>query len=149
MLVEIYDLSDTKLGTIDTVSKWNSIARLDRAGTFSFPMPSSDSKYGDLISHKRIAKCYRIIDNTRTLVGIGVIDETNISISAGDKGTEAIVAGDDLLRELTNTSVGFLKIESAGSGTTSAPADIIAEAPAGWTLDTVTGYNSTSASVYA
>jgi len=149
MLVEIYNTSDVKQGTIDTVTAWNSTAKLDRAGTFSFTMPVADDKYSDLVTHKRIAKCYRIVGGSRTLVGAGVIDETSIALKTGKNGTEVDVSGDDLLRELTNTSVGFLEIESGGSGTTSAPADIIALAQAGWTLDTVTGYNSTSADVYA
>jgi len=132
MLVEIYNSSDTKLGTIDTVTSWNSNAKLDRAGTFTFTMPASDTKYTDLVAAKRIAKCYKIVGGSRQLVGAGVIDATDITIKTGDRGAEVTVSGDDLLRELTNTSVGFLEIESSGSGVTSAPSEIIAEAQAGW-----------------
>jgi hypothetical protein len=59
-----------------------------------------------------------------------------------------VVGGDDLLRELTYRQVGNLVIDDgAGGADTSGPADIIALAPSGWTLDTVNGYNATAKSV--
>ena len=88
MLVEIYNTSDVKQGTIDTITSWNNTAKLDRAGTFSFTMPVADNKYSDLVTHKRIAKCYRIVGGSRTLVGAGVIDETSIALKTGKNGTE-------------------------------------------------------------
>lgn len=149
MLVEIYNASDVKQGTISTVQSWSNSAKLDRAGAFSFTMPSTDPNAA-LVVAKRVAKCYRIVGGTRQLVGAGVIDSKSMTIETGKRSPSLIVSGSDLLRELTNTSVGFLEItDGSGSGATTAPADIIAFAQAGWTLDVVTGYNSTATSVYA
>ncbi len=150
MIVEVYDSADARQGTIASVTNWRSSSRLDRAGTFSFPMPATDGK-STLIAAKEVVKIFKIINDTRTQVGAGVIDKDQMSPEGGERGTMLTVAGDNLLRQLTDVSVGFLEIsDGSGGGATTALADIMAFAPAGWALATGNpGYATTAATVYA
>lgn len=142
--VEEADL--TRLGEIRSVLAWESEDPLDRAGKFRFQMPATDSK-AELLSEKRIVRCYTVINNTVTQVGSGLIDKIEVQLGAG--GTSLLaVEGDNLLRELTNRQVGSLSIDdSSGGPADTGPADIIAYAPSGWALDTLSGYDTTAKSV--
>jgi len=136
----------TLYGEIRSATSWESDGELDRAGKFRFSMPASDSKAA-LVASKRIATCYTIINSAVVAVGSGVIDE--IRIAADSQGKMMLdVSGDDRLRELTYRQVGSLVIDDGSGGVdTSGPADIIALAPAGWSLDVVNGYNATAKSI--
>ena len=147
MLIEIYNGS-TLTGVIASGRKWRNIDRLNRAGTFSFTMPLSDPK-SDLIQGKRTAMGYLVIDGVRRFIGGGVIDERQVRVETGRNGFELSVGGDNLLRELTNRSVGFLRLDDgAGGGITTALAEIMSFASTGWSFDTVNGYDTTGVDVY-
>ena len=144
MIIDVYNTTDTtKLGTIATGYGWSNSLELNRSGTFSFSMPASDTK-ASLISGKRIVRGYSVINGSMTLIGAGVIDDRSIQII----GTELSIGGNDLLHLLANKSVLFLELVTAGAGVTDGIQDIIALA-AGWSLDTVNGFNTTTASTYA
>ena len=129
-------------GPIATATSWESTARLDRSGVFRFSMPASDDRAAIIVS-KYIAKCYTLVGDVVTLMGAGIIDK--IATSVDNRGQIVLdVSGDDLGKELTYRHVGALVIDDgAGGADVTAPADIIALAPAGWTLDTTRGFNST------
>lgn len=146
--IDIEDSGGTKLGggPIATARGWSYTDRLNRAGQFSFSMPASDPKSA-LVQAKRTARCYALINGTMTDVGAGIIDQ--VTARANEDGQVMLdVSGDGLLRELTYRHVGSLSIDDgAGGPDTTGPADIIALAPAGWSLDVVTGYNATVKSI--
>lgn len=147
MLIEIYN-GLTLTGVIASGRKWRNTDRLNRAGTFSFTMPLNDPK-SDLIQGKRTAMGYLVVNGVRRFIGGGVIDERQVRVETGKNGFELSVGGDNLLRELTNRSVGFLTLDDGvGGGIATALAEIMAYAPAGWSFDTVNGYNSTGVDVY-
>jgi hypothetical protein len=110
-------------------------------------MPASDEKTS-LIQSKYIARCYTIIDGAVTEVGSGIIDKIEYKVT--NRGELLlVVSGDDLGRELTYRQVGDLLIDDgAGNPDDTGPADIIALAPSGWSLDTTTGFNSTIKGIY-
>jgi len=149
MQVEVYDSSDTLLGVVDRVFTWSNTAKLDKAGSFSFTVASSNRKTSLLVS-KRIVKCYRIIGGSRTLVGSGIIDKITIRVRGG-KVPIFNVEGDSIERELVYRSVFFEKLEDgSGGGVGTALADIIAYAPSGWIVDASgEGYSTTLNDVYA
>ena len=150
MLVEIQNSSGTKLGVISTVMSWESTKRLNRAGTFKFEMPLTDER-SSLVQEKRIAYCYRVLGGVGgdlELVGSGVIDNIQVNMNPSQGRSTLVVSGDDLFRELVNRTVGRLKLESSGAPVSTGLADIMAFAPAGWSLDTVNGYATTGNSVY-
>lgn len=114
-------------GPILSAIQWDSTPRLRRAGKFKFTMPAADPRAAQVVA-KRVARCYALINGSMTAVGAGIIDKIRITI--GRKGEATLeVEGDDLLRELTYRHVGQLHIT-----TTAAPADIMAFAPAGWSV---------------
>jgi hypothetical protein len=135
-------------GPIISAENWQSVARMDRAGTFSFAMPASDVRAA-MAQPKLIARCYTRIKDNITEIGAGIIDK--ISLKVGAQGQAMLeVSGDDLMRELTNRSVGFLELTNgAGGGVTDALAHVMAFAPSGWALDAGNGYTSTLSNVYA
>lgn len=135
-------------GPIISAESWQSVARLDRAGSFAFSMPASDVRAG-VIQPKLIARCYTRIKDDIVEIGAGIIDK--IGLKVGAQGQAVLeVSGDDLMRELTNRSVGFLELtDGAGNGVTDALAQVMAYAPSGWALDDGNGYTSTLSNVYA
>lgn len=146
--IDIEDSSFTRLGTgpILTAQSWESVARLDRAGTIRFQMPAADPR-AQLVVEKRVARCGTVINGVIQTVGNGIIDK--IELAVDENGRAMLnVSGDDLLRELTYISAGSLQIGASGAPVTSGPADIEALFPAGWSLDTVNGYNATAKSVW-
>lgn len=150
MLIEVYDSTwTTRLGTININSKWKLTSKLDRAGTFSFKMPATDPK-ASLIAGKRIVEAYQVIGGTRTLVGAGVIDERNITLSNEQAGGVYTIGGNDVLSLLSNISVLFLELsDGAGAGVTDGIQDILNLA-SGWSFNTVPadGYDTTATATY-
>jgi len=123
-------------GPIVSASSWESAARLDQAGTFSFAMPASDPKAA-LATAKRVARCRGLITTAVTDIRAGIIDKIAVGLDSEGKA-ELTISGDDLLRELTYKNVGSLTIGTSGTPpteVTTGPANIIALAPAGWSLE--------------
>lgn len=106
--IDIEDSSGTKQGggPITSATYWRSTKRLDRAGVFEFEMPAADARAATL-AEKRIARCWGIVNGVLTELGAGIID--TIKVKPGQPSMVA-VRGDDLLRELTYRSVGFLDL---------------------------------------
>jgi len=149
--IDIQDAAGVKYGDgpILTAQSWETTARLDKAGTFSFKLPLSDPR-AQLIKNKREAWCYTVENGQTKCVGAGIIDQ--IEVDAVD--LTMTVSGSDLLRQLNNNSVGYLEIvtrDAAGNGYASpdALALLMAEAPTGWSLDTANGHAATAEEVYA
>jgi microcystin-dependent protein len=148
--IDIQASDGTKYGSgpITTATGWETTARLDRAGRFSFELPAGDAQAA-LCQAKREAWCYTIIEGVVNLVGAGIIDELETKLNPA--GAPVLrVAGDDLLRELTYRSVGFLEVVTpAGQASPDALSEIMAEAPGDWELDTIYGHAATENEVYA
>lgn len=131
-------------GPIISAEYWESVVRLDRAGTFSFSMPASDNRAA-IVQPKLVARCYARVQDNVTEIGAGIIDKITLTIGAQGQ-TMLVVSGDDLLRELTWRSVGFLELtDGAGNGVTNALYQVMQCAP-GWSLSY---YPSTENNVYA
>lgn len=132
-------------GPVTSAGMWRSTARMDKAGTFEFVMPASDPQ-SDLIVRKRVVRASTLWNGARVEIGAGIIDR--IERRPQSDGTwSLVVAGDDLVRELTYRSVLGLKLYGDGSATTHAAAlaAVAAYAPAGWVLTPQAG---STASVY-
>lgn len=148
--IDIQDAAGVKYGDgpIITVQSWDTTARLDKAGQFSFKMPLSDPR-AKLVQHKREAWCYAVENGIKKCVGAGIIDKIEVDTTA----LTLTVSGNDLLRQLNNSTVGYLEIavrdEDGGYASPDALALIMDSAPAGWSLDTVNGYSATEESLYA
>ncbi|HEY1015718.1 MAG TPA: hypothetical protein VGE07_23620 [Herpetosiphonaceae bacterium] len=134
-------------GPIRSAPVWSMTRRLDRAGEIGFAMPVSDPRTA-YVQEKRLARCKTVRGGALVELGVGIIDQISASVDAGD--TPMLdVAGNDILAELGNRSVGFLELtDGAGGPTATALASIMAFAPAGWSLDTVNGFSSTASTVY-
>lgn len=140
--IEVEASDGTRYGQIRTAQSWESTGRMDRAGTFRFVMPAADS-HAALVQARRVARCYTLINGAVTEIGAGIIDQISVSVDTNNQAN-LLVSGDDLLRELTFRHVGALVIDDgAGAADVTGPADIIALAPSGWTLDTTNGYDET------
>lgn len=102
--VDIEDASGNKQGSgpISSALRWRSVRRLDRAGEFSFELPATDIE-ASLVSPRRVARCYAVIDGAVTEVGAGTIDSITIRLSEG--GPLMVVSGPDLLGELRRATL--------------------------------------------
>ena len=109
--IDIEDAAGSRYGDgpITTASEWQSLRRLDGAGTFAFTMPASDPR-SNLLGNKRVARCWSERNGVIKEVGAGIIDQ--IEIAPGEP-TTLRVRGDDLLRELANRTVGDLELFQA------------------------------------
>lgn len=109
--IDIEDAAGSRYGDgpITTASEWQSLRRLDGAGTFAFTMPASDPR-SNLLGNKRVARCWSERNGVIKEVGAGIIDQ--IEIAPGEP-TTLRVSGDDLLRELANRTVGDLELFQA------------------------------------
>lgn len=96
-------------GPITTASAWQSVRRLDAAGTFSFTMPASDPR-SNLLAHKLVVRCWLADDAGIREVGAGIIDQIEVQPSTDTTPAMLRVSGDDLLRELANRTVGDLAL---------------------------------------
>lgn len=85
-------------GPITSAAYWRSVRPLDRAGKFAFEMPATDSRTS-LVTARRVARCYAVIDGAVTEVGAGIIDVISPRINA-DGRPMLVVSGPDLLGEL-------------------------------------------------
>lgn len=124
-------------GPIDTVSGWESVRRLDAAGTFSFTMPASDPRLvcsdgTNLLAHKRVVRCWGVDKNGIKEIGAGIVDQ--IEVVLGGNATMLRVAGDDLLRELANRTVGDLELFQAVEYSTTSLKDPLIVREQGWTF---------------
>ncbi len=108
--IDVEDSSGNKLGSgpIKSARNWRQTARLDRAGAFSFEMAVNDPQRA-LVTVKRIVRCWGILDGVLTTFGAGVVDKVTVSVGASGEPVLR-VEGDDLARELTYRSVGFLEM---------------------------------------
>lgn len=108
-------------------------AKLSASGTFEGVIAGSDPNLSALLE-KRVAIC-RYVDHTGAvqIFGGGVIDK--ITRTFTPEGQLVItISGNDLTRELTYRSVGQLGLTGGGAGVTNGPSQIMALAPAGWSL---------------
>ena len=85
-------------GPITSATSWQSVQRLDRAGTFRFEMPASDSK-SSLIVPLNIVRCYAQVEGVWTEIGAGVIEHIETAVD-GDGQAVLSVSGSDMLGEL-------------------------------------------------
>lgn len=148
--VLIGDSTNTvKYGEVHSASRWSSTNGLDAAGTFQFELPAADPICAQLTA-KRIVTCYTLINGVQTEVGSGIIDNITLALDGDGNPTGMVsVTGSSRLRELVYRHVGALLVSNGGGGTTlNGPQQIIALAPAGWTLDVVSGANVTTKAVY-
>lgn len=146
--IDITDAAGTKYGEgpVRTAYRWNSLYRLDRAGTFAFEMPASDPRAA-IVVEKRVARCMTPVGSAVYEVGSGIIDKVEL-VTSTDGAHILRVSGDDILRELTYRSVGDLEIGTESVPVTTGPADISAYFPSGWALDLTDGYNATAKAVW-
>lgn len=132
-------------------SEFNTTDKLSACGEFSFTISASDPNLNAL-AEKRVAICkYVDLNGAVHTFGGGVIDKIERTISE-DGRMEITVSGNNLARELSYRSVGALDLSGVGgAGVADAPDQIMALAPAGWTINdgttlinTYTGYNGES-----
>ncbi len=133
--VDIEDSSGNRIGRGPLrASQFAHKGRLSAAGEFSFVVSAADPNLSAL-AEKRIAVC-KYIDRAGDLqsFGGGVIDK--IVRTVLEDGTLVLtVSGNDLVRELSYRSVGALDLTGGGgAGVTDAPDQVMAFAPAGWTI---------------
>lgn len=143
--VDIQDSSGARLGKGPLwASRFRYTSPLSAAGEFSFVISVADPNLS-AIAEKRVAVCM-YLDRSGALhvFGSGVIDKIERMIAA-DGSMTLKVSGNDLTRELTYRSVGALDLSGGGAGVSNAPNQIMALAPAGWS---VTG-GTTLTNVYA
>lgn len=103
--------------------------RMNRAGTFRMVIPATDQKAIDLLALERTVQCYAIINDTKTWLGGGIIQNKRFRKSGnGDPMLE--VTGPDIFGELMRSTVGTLDLnDSSGDNNLD---DILAELPAYW-----------------
>lgn len=133
--VDIENVSGARLGAGPLRAQgWRHIDRLSACGEFEFRVGAGDPNISAL-SEKRVAVC-RYITSTGTVAefGRGIID--NIERSVDESGALWLVArGNDIARELSYRSVGALDLAGIGAaGVDDAPEQIMAFAPAGWSI---------------
>lgn len=124
---------------------FDSAPLLSASGEFGFDVSAADPNLAAL-KEKRTAVC-RYVDRDGLLhvFGGGVIEKI-VKTAQPDGSMTLRVSGFDLSRELTYRSVGQLDLSGVGgAGVTDAPTQIMALAPAGWSITNGT----TLASVYA
>lgn len=135
--IDIEDSAGTKQGSgpITSAARWRYTARMDRAGSFAFVMPASDTKAAE-VQKKRIARAWALINDVWTEVGAGIID--NIEKVPGNNGQVTLsVSGDSEERELNYRSVGFLELADTNDGMLHGDAvdAIAAYTPSGWVFE--------------
>lgn len=144
--VDIENASGNRMGGGPLrASQFRHTSRLSACGEFSFVISAADPNLSAL-QEKRVAIC-KYIDRTGALqtFGGGVIDKIVRSIQK-DGSLIITVSGNDLGRELSYRSVGALDLSGVGgAGVTNAPDQVMAYAPAGWSI----ADGSTVVNVYA
>ena len=120
-------------------------SRLSACGEFSFVISVADPN-GAALAEKRVAVC-KYVDQNGSLqtFGGGIIDKITTKF-AEDGSMTILVSGNDLARELSYRSVGSLDLSGVdGAGVLDAPDQMMAFAPAGWSIDS----GETATNVYA
>ena len=149
--VDIENSSGARIGAGPLrVSQFDSTDKLSACGDFSFIVSASDPNLSALLE-KRVAVCkYVDINGAVQTFGSGVIDKIERVIHE-DGRMEIHVSGNNQARELMYRSVGALDLSGGGAGVADAPDQIMALAPAGWTINDGTtvinvyaGYNGES-----
>jgi len=149
--VDIENSSGMRMGAGPLrASQFDTTDKLSACGEFSFVVSASDPNFGAL-AEKRVAICrYIDINGVLQIFGGGVIDKIERVIN--EQGLmELHVSGNNLVRELMYRSVGALDLSGGGIGVANAPDQIMALAPAGWSITDGTtlinvyaGYNGES-----
>ena len=133
--VDIENASGARLGAGPLRAQgWRHTGRLSVCGDFEFKIGGADPNIAAL-SEKRVAVC-RYITKTGTLAefGRGVIDTIERSIDEHG-ALWLVVKGNDIARELSYRSVGALDLAGiSAAGVNDAPEQIMAFAPAGWSI---------------
>lgn len=133
-------------GPIITASRWSHTLLLDASGVFNFTVPLNDPRIS-LLQPKRIVRCFVTTPSGIREFGSGIIDTLEPSVN--ESGVASLnVAGNDMLRDLTNRSVGFLELYGAGEGVNNAIATIMGYAPAGWGVDGSIGTQEPAYPIY-
>lgn len=149
--VDIENSSGARVGAGPLrASQFDTADKLSACGDFSFVVSASDPNLSAL-AEKRVAICkYVDINGAVQIFGGGVIDKIERAIGE-DGRMEIRVSGNNLARELMYRSVGALDLSGAGAGVADAPDQIMALAPAGWSITDGTtlinayaGYNGES-----
>lgn len=108
--IEITDRNGNRYGDgpIITAESWEHTTVLDGAGSGQFSLPAGDWRAG-LAQQRRYARAYGYVDGVRTLLDELII--TSREIRTRPDGMAALtIAGDDLLAELANRTVGELSL---------------------------------------
>lgn len=147
--VDIENSSGARVGAGPLrASEFNVTDKLSACGEFSFSISASDPNLSAL-AEKRVALCkYVDMNGDVQTYGGGVIDKIERVINE-DGRMDIHVSGNNLARELSYRSVGALDLSGVGgAGVADAPDQIMALAPAGWTINNGTtlinvyqGYN--------
>jgi len=133
--VDIENASGDKLGSGPIqVGYFDISSPLSSSGFFEFSVSPADPNYG-IIQEKRIAVCrYIDIDGAEQDFGSGIIEEIDQRVDDAGLLT-VIISGADLTRETSYRSVRDLQIgDGIAGGDTDGPDQIMALAPAGWTI---------------
>lgn len=133
--VDIENASGTRVGKGPLRAYgWSNDELLSASGAFSFDVSILDPNLGAL-TEKRVAVC-KYIDRAGTLqvFGAGVIDK--ITTAKAEDGSMSLhLEGNDLTRELMGRSVGALDLSGVGgAGVANGPTQVMALAPAGWSI---------------
>lgn len=133
--VDVQDSSGSRIGKGPLrASEFQQESLLSASGNFSFVISAADPNLSAL-AEKRIVVC-KYIDRDSALqsFGSGVVDKIVRTINAD--GTLTIsCSGNDISRELAYRSLGALDLTGgSGAGVTDAPDQVMALAPAGWTI---------------
>lgn len=141
--VDIENSSGARVGAGPLrASQFDTTDKLSACGDFTFVVSASDPNLAAL-AEKRVAICkYVDIDGTVQIFGGGIIDKIERVI--GEDGRMQLrVSGNNLARELMYRSVGVLDLSGGGAGVADAPDQIMALAPAGWSItDGTTAINA-------
>lgn len=134
-------------GPILTATHWRQVARLDAAGEIAATLPAAEARAA-LAVPKAVLRAYSRRNNALVALGAGIVDRHQVTGAVGI-APALTLAGPDLLAELARRSVGFLDCsDGSGGPVTDALDRIMAFAPAGWSLDTITGHATTASPVY-
>lgn len=133
--VDIENSSGTKIGKGPLrASGFRNSDHLSASGEFNFVVSAADPNISAL-AQKRVAIC-KYVDHAGDVqvFGGGVIEKIVRKVQP-DGSMILVVSGNDLARELTYRSVGTLDLSGiGGAGVADAPDQVMAFAPAGWSI---------------
>lgn len=133
--VDVEDASGNRIGKGPLRgSQFRHLARLSASGEFSFIVSVADPNLTALTEKRNVVCKYVDRDGVLQTFGGGVVDKITRSIAA-DGSFAITVSGNDDLRELTYRSVGTLDLSGGGAGVSDGPDQVMALAPAGWTIN--------------